>query len=286
MRNPLAGIERGLFWTLAFAVFAAAAAGLAARAVERAALAYEESRSTYAIVRVEAPLGPEGMATAQAVLADARQVRRAAPMSAARAASLLEQWGGGAVAAEDIPPLQLIELELAPGHSGPTTAADLGAALARSGVTAQVIDAPDAGSGGGASALLRQIVLAGAGGFALVMVVIVALSARTLAARRRELIIVLCDLGATRGQAASRVGEEAALLGFLAGVVGAALAGAAAVVAILLAIPDTTLQTLPTMILPLDLVPLAAAPFIAGLAAAWGARSAAAGFHAQAARLG
>ena len=36
MKNALSGIERALFWTLAFAAFAAACAGLAARAVDRA----------------------------------------------------------------------------------------------------------------------------------------------------------------------------------------------------------------------------------------------------------
>ncbi len=57
MRNALTGVERALFWTLAFAAFAAAAAGLAARAVDRAALAYEQARAGYAVVRVLAPEG-------------------------------------------------------------------------------------------------------------------------------------------------------------------------------------------------------------------------------------
>ena len=62
MRNALTGVERALFWTLAFAVFAAVAAGLAARAVDRVAASYEEARSNYAIVRVIAPEGPAGVA--------------------------------------------------------------------------------------------------------------------------------------------------------------------------------------------------------------------------------
>ena len=37
MRGGLLGVERALFWTLAFAAFAAASAGLAARAADRVA---------------------------------------------------------------------------------------------------------------------------------------------------------------------------------------------------------------------------------------------------------
>ena len=60
MRNPFASLERALFWTLAIAAFAAAAVGLGARAADRIAVAYEQQRSNYAIVRVLAPEGEEG----------------------------------------------------------------------------------------------------------------------------------------------------------------------------------------------------------------------------------
>ena len=99
MRNALTGVERALFWTLAFAAFAAAAAGLAARAVDRVAADYEAARSNYAIVRVIAPEGPAGIAAAEVALAQAPLVTSAAPMTAGRAAALLAQWGGAEVAA-------------------------------------------------------------------------------------------------------------------------------------------------------------------------------------------
>jgi hypothetical protein len=118
------------------------------------------------------------------------------------------------------------------------------------------------------------------------MAVIVSLAARSLAARRREMVTVICDLGATRGQAAGRVADEAAVLGLYAGLVGGALAGFAALIVLLLAIPGASLGSLPRMILPVDLVPILAAPLGAAIAAGAGARAAAGYFHSQAARLG
>lgn len=286
MKNAMAGIERSLFWTLTFAVFAAVVAGLAARAVDRMAVGYEDARTGYAIARILAPEGPEALVTAQNALADAPHVESAAPMTAGRAASLLREWGGGDVRAEDLPDLRLIEIELAPVSDGVDVSGDIVAALAQGGVTAEFIQAPDTASGGGLSTRLRSVARWGAVAFALIMALIVSLAARGLAARRRELVTVMCDLGATRGQAEGEIGEEAALLGLYAGLTGAALATAAALTILLLVIPDATFETLPSMILPLDLVPILAAPIVAALAAMVGARAAAGYFHAKAARLG
>ncbi len=286
MKNALTGVERALFWTLVFAAFAAAAAGLAARAVDRLAVHYESQRNAYAIVRVIAPEGPEGMAAAENALAGAPHVTSAAPITAATAAALLEQWGGGEVRAEDVPPLRLIEIALAPADADADIAGDVVAALAQSGVTAEVIEAPADTSGGGAAAQVRTAALLGAVAFALVMAIIVSLASRSLAARRRELVTVMCDLGATRTQAAGRIADEAAALGLYAGLLGGALAAVVGLIVMLLAIPDASIETLTRMILPIDLAPLVAAPVGAALAAGFGARSAAAYFHGKAARLG
>ncbi len=287
MRNALSGVERALFWTLAFAVFAAVAAGLAARAVDRLAANYETERTNYAIVRVLAPEGREGVAAAEAALALAPHVSSAAPMTAGRAAALLRQWGGSEVRAQDLPPLRLIEIELEPALD-PTADinGDIVAALAQGGVTADVVQAPDAAGGGGLAGRVAAAALWGAGLFALVMAIIISLAARSLAARRRELVTVMTDLGATHDQAVGRIGDEAALLGFYAGIAGGAMAGFAGLSIMLLAIPGASVETLPSMILPMDLAPLIAAPIVAALAAGVGARSAASYFHGQAARLG
>jgi cell division transport system permease protein len=287
MSRAMSGVDRALFWTLAFAVFAAVAAGLAARTVDRMAGAYETERASYAIVRVQAPEGPEGLALAGGALAQAPHVASAAPMTAGRAAALLRQWGGGDVRAQDLPPISLIEVELDPVLD-PTAdvTGDIVAALAQAGVTADVLRAPDASAGGGASDRIRLAAAWGAGLFALVMALIVSLAARGLAARRRELVTIMADMGATQAQAASRIGDEAAVLGLYAGLTGALLAGAAAMVVVFIAMPDVSLDSLRDIVSPLDLAPLIAAPVVAALAAGFGARMAAGAFHAQAARLG
>jgi cell division protein FtsX len=282
MRNALTGVERAQFLTLAFAVFAAAAAGLAARAVDRVAANYEAARSNYAIVQVIAPEGPAGIAAAEVALTQTAQVTSAAPMTAGRAAALL----GGGVRPEDLPDLRLIEIELAPAAAHIDVAGDIVAALAQGGVTAEVIEAPNDASGAGLATRVRTAAFWGAIAFALVMAIIVSLSARSLAARRRELVTVMCDLGATRSQAAGRIADEAAVIGLYAGLIGGVLAGVAALVVLLLAAPGLSVQSLREMILPIDLAPIVAAPLIAAIAAGAGARAAAGYFHAKAARLG
>src|SRR5689334_1157962 len=159
MRNALTGVERALFWTLAFAAFAAAAAGLVARAVDHVAVGYENARHGYAVVRVLAPEGPLGIAAAVAALESAPHVTSAEPMTAGRAAELLAQWGGSPVSAADIPALRLIEIDLAPAPPHTDVSGDIVASLAQGGVTAQVIEAPDNGSGSGWAARVRAISL-------------------------------------------------------------------------------------------------------------------------------
>jgi cell division transport system permease protein len=247
---------------------------------------YEQARHAYAIVRVIAPDGPAGMAAAEAALAGAPHVTSAAPMTAGRAAALLGAASGEPIDPDHMPDLRLIEIELAPVAPDTDVSGDIVAALAGGGVTAEVIEAPDDAAGGGLASRVRGAAFWGSVLFGAVMAVIVWLAARGFAARRRELVTVMCDLGATRGQTAGRIADEAAVAGLYAGAAGAALAAVAGVIVMMLAIPDATLSTLPSMILPIDLVPLVAAPLGAAIAAGAGARAAAASFHAQAARLG
>lgn len=286
MKNALTGVERAMFWTLVFAVFAAAIAGLAARGVDRMAAAYENARHGYAIVRVLAPEGPAGMAAAQSALNHAPHVTSAAPMTAGRAASLLAQWGGASLSPGEMPDLRLIEIDLAAAPASADVSGDIVAALAQGGVTADVIEAPDNASGGGLAARVRVAALWGSIAFAALMTLIVSLAARGLAARRREIVTVMTDLGATRAQAAGRIADEAAMLGFQAGLVGGLLAGLTALVALLVVLPHANLAAIRALVMPLDLVPIVAAPIIAAIAAGAGARAAAGYFHAKAARVG
>jgi cell division transport system permease protein len=286
MKNPFVGMERSLFWTLAFAAFAAAAAGLAARAVDRVAVGYEQQRSNYAIVRVLAPDGPVGMAAAEAALSGAPHVTSAAPMTAGRAAALLGEASGETIDPETVPDLRLIEIELEAAPPHVDVSGDIVAAMAAGGVTAEVIQAPNNASGGGLAPRARNAAFWGALIFTAMMAVIVWLAARGLAARRREMVPVMCDLGATRGQTAGRIADEAAVLGLYSGAVGGAFAAVAGLIVLLLVIPGATLNSVVGMILPVDLVPIVATPLGAAIAAGAGARAAAGAFHAQAARLG
>lgn len=286
MRNALTGVERALFWTLAFATFAAAAAGLAARAVDRLAVSYETARSSYAIVRVIDPEGPAGLAAAEAALGRTPLIASAAAIDPQHAAALLGVWSGSEPAPEDLPPLQLIEVELSSAAASADVPGELAAVLAESGVTAEIIEAPAEAGGGGLTSRVRAAAFWGAAAFTLMMAVIISLTARSIAARRREMVTVMCDLGATRSQAAGRVADEAAVLGLYAGLAGGALAGVVGLTVLWLAVPGMTLDALAAMILPVDLAPVAAAPLLGAIAAGAGARAAAGYFHAQAARLG
>jgi cell division transport system permease protein len=285
MRNALRGVERSLFWIVAFAAFAGAVVGYAARAVDRVAAHYDSERGAYAIVRVLAPEGPTGVTAAETALATSPYVVSTAPMTAGRAADLLNQWGQSALTASDMPPLRLIEIELSEAAVGTDIGGDIVAALAQGGVTGEFIAAPQNASGG-LSDTARQMALWGAMLFAVMMAVIVLFAARGLAARRREMVTVMCDLGATEGQAAGKVADEATMLGLYAGLIGAALATVGAFMVLWLALPGASLEALPTMIRPLDALPLVAAPLSTAIAAGIGARAAAAYFHGQAARLG
>ena len=281
-----AGPDRALFWTFAVAAFAVAAAGLAARAVDRLAIRYESDRVNYAIVQVTAPEGDTGMALATGALEHAPHVTGAAPMTQRRAAQLLAQLGAPAPAiSADMPPLRLIEIDLDAGSAQADVSGDIEAALAQSGVTARVIRPPSAGAAGGLAFDARNIALWTAGLFAAVMALLISLAARGFAARRTDFVSVLADLGATAPQAGARVGDEAAALGLRAGIVGAFVAGAIAVGMLLVLAPDVSWRALPNVLVPLDAAPLLIAPLLAAVAAGMGARAGAESVHAQAARL-
>lgn len=284
MKNALSGLERALFWMLVFGAFAAASAGLAARAVDRAGGAYEDQRQRYVMVRVIAPDSPAGLATAEAALDASPMVAAAARLSPARAADILRIWGQAPMRPEEMPPLRLIEVELAPGAAD-IDAGELEALLAGAGVTAEAIAAPTGASGGGLAQRISAAATWGAVAFGLVMALIVSLSARAIAARRREFVVAMTDLGATPNQAAGRIAEEAALVGLYAGLMGALLAALVVTGLLFALIPGLTLTDMIGLILPLDIVPLAATPLGAAIAAWAGARAAAGLFYAQAARI-
>lgn len=281
------GLDRTLFWTMVVACFTAALACLGARSLDRAAADVLRDRTGYIIVRVIAPDGPDGLHRAAAALIGSSDVAEAEVMSTQRAADLLELWSGAAVNSADLPPLRLIEVTMQPDiPAGAQTERAIVALLGEAGVLAEAIGPPDDGGRAAEAGRLRQAALWAALGLSAVMALIVALAARALAARRRDLVTVLADLGATSGEASLRVTDEAGGNGFLAGVLGALAAGAAAAAFASMVYPDLDGRSLLAFLRPADVAPLLAAPVIAALAAGLGARLAAQSMFARAERVG
>lgn len=285
MGKALAATERALFWALAAAVFAAVCAGLAARAIQRVSENYESQVRNYAIVRVEAPEGPEAMDAALGALERAPHVRAAARVSNERVAEMLESLGAAPVEGQELPQLRLIELDLEQAPADADVDGDLEAALAAVNVTGEIMRSPSASDSHDWTWRARHAALWGAVAFAILIALIVTLASRGFATRRRDMLQVMADLGETRGKAASKVADVAALAGFWAGLVGALAAGAAGLF-ILMVLRGAAIGDLPQLIVPIDLAPLAGAPLFASVAAAMGARRAAESFYDQAARLG
>lgn len=286
MRNAEPPTENALFWTFAIAALAAIVVGLAARVADRLLADYQTRANDYAMVRVLAPESDAALAAAAEILAESPSVRSAAPMSRERAAGLLRGAGGGSLGAEDLPPLRLIEIELAPGAVREDISGDLTARLAQAGVTAEVLRAPV--STGGSEALLGlapKLAAYGAISFAVVLSLITGLAARGIASRRANLIQIMADLGATRQKTSNRIGDEAGAVGFGAGLLAAVLVSAGAIGLILTGVPGATWATLPHILGPLDILPVALAPFLSAFVAGSGARAAADSLYAEAARL-
>jgi hypothetical protein len=183
-----------------------------------------------------------------------------------------------------MPALRLIELRLAPGINGAEVTGDLSERLGAAGISGEILR-PHPNQTQQALKAAPLLVHGGAIGFALVLCAIAGLAARGLASRRADLIQVLADLGATRGQAGKRIGDEAGAIGFGAGLLAAFLAAAGAFAAMLLMIPGADLSNLARHISLLDVAPLALAPFLCAFVAGSGARAAADSLYAEAARL-
>lgn len=279
--------DRSMLWTMIVACFTAALACAGARAVDRAAAGVLRDREGYLIVRVMAPEGEDGLHRAAAVLIGAPEVAEAQVMTQSRAAQLLEDWSGSTVRSAELPPLRLIEVTLSPdAPASGRTQRSLVQQLADAGVLAEAIGPPDDNGRANEAMRLRQASLWAAIGISIVMALIVALAARAVATRRRDLLTVMADLGAERGEAVLGVSDEGGAIGFVAGAAGALAAAIAAIAFVHMAYPDHAPRALLRLLAPADVAPLIAAPIVAAMAAALGARLAADAHFMRAARLG
>lgn len=283
--NPL-GNARAVFWAMAAACFAAAAAGLLARAANFMADQWAHESTGVAIVRIDGPLGEADiLGRAQEAIRESPLVERANIVTAERAAALMEDWQGGEVRPADLPPLQLVEVDFVVG--APRDAPDrLERHLTERGLAAAVI-APRGNEMAAArnARLIRYAAIGGAAFLGLMMVLVVAFAARALALRRADFITALADIGATRARVGQEVGEEAARVGLWAGLLGAALAAVSGFSTLYFLQPSKTALDIVLGAHPFDYFPILLTPPAAALFASLGARAGASALHARAARL-
>lgn len=274
-----------MFWTMAFACFAAAAAGVGGRAAHHIAERWAFEAAGLAVVRVLAADNLADLGAAERALAAAPDVAAARSLTAERAAALLQDQTGAMVSPGDLPPLRLIEVDLKPGID-PGAERRLEHALSDQGIAADVLLPGPAPETERTIRIVRFAATAGAAFVAAIMAAIIGLAARALAHRRRDYVTVMADLGATRARASGEVGQEAARSGLWAGLLGAAAAGVAAVGGLFMMRPSETVLHLMTTLSAIDFAPLLLVPALASLVAGAGARASAARQFMRAARLG
>lgn len=278
------GHERAMFWTMAFACFAAAVAGIGGSAAHRIAERWAFEAAGLAVVRVLAADNLADLGAAERALAQAPDVAAARSLTPERAAALLQDQTGAMVSPGDLPPLRLIEVDLKEGID-PGADRRLEEVLSAQGIAADVMLPGPAPETERSIRIVRFAATAGAAFVAAVMAAIIGLAARALAHRRRDLVTVMADLGATQGRAVGEIGQEAALSGLAAGLIGVVAAGGAAVGALFLIRPAAAMHQLLTLQIT-DVVALVATPILAALVAGAGARASAARQFARASRLG
>jgi cell division protein FtsX len=270
---------------MAAACFAAAAAGLLARAANFMADRWAHETTGVAVVRILATDAPDALLTAEQAIAAAPHVASAQIVTAERAASMMEDWQSGEVRPSDLPPLQLVEVDFS--LTAPRDAPErLKQHLLQQGLAVDVVSPQSSQTVAARSARsMRIAALIGAAFLSVLMAVVIALSARALALRHADLITALADAGATSSRAGQELGEMAMRTGLWAGVVGAAGAGLVAFAAIYLSSPSSSPLGILTGTHPLDWAPLLLTPPLAALCANLGARAGAAALHARASRI-
>ena len=270
---------RPLFWAVALACLLAAGAAMAAQIAVRAAHRTEMAALSAIVVRVTAPDEQAAVARAAEIARAVPGVLSAEPMSAARAAALLSQFGPSPPTGP-VPKVRLIEIDADP-TADPSEA--LAVAFRKAGIGAEMTRgaAPAAARAASAAVEFAAFTLGG--------LAIAAAAAATLligAARGAASAVgfapTLADLGATRGQVAGAIGGEAAGAAFAAGVVAAVGIGAV-LAALRFNGPDPGIALVLAQLQPTEYAPLAAAPIGAAFLSWLGARSAAAGAYARAA---
>jgi len=266
------GRDPAFLFLIAALCFFAGLAAVAGLAGERAAEGWrsELGGSATIVVRAQGGQTPDEAAAAAAeAVSKLKGVTEAQALEKAKADALLAPWIGAAALPPDLPVPRLVTVEL--DRKAPATGAEMRKALAAAGVDATVDD-----HSRWTSDLMRAGVLAraiAAALFVLILAVLgaaIAFAARQDLAARRDLVEALHLCGASDGAIAGLFQARFALSAVEAGVVGAALAAAAA--ALLKALGAGEGLAAPPIAWK-DLLAVAPAPVLGALVAALAARA-------------
>lgn len=272
-----------LFVSLLVLVGAGLGAGLfSAGIVATSALQARQAASAYT-VRIVMPATDDAVTKAALVLAATPDVRAAAPMNAARAASLLSRWGGRPFNAADLPALHLIEVRTVGVTDTAAMAGALKTRLSTAGITADVYDSGPARPQGAVSARNAR-----AAGGAIALAALLALAFATAAAARAERAraTLWADHGATRHATLAAFGRAGAEVAFLAGAAALILALALTPGMRAAAGEAISFRSMIASLSPWDVLIGLGAPLAAAAAGMIGARIGAAAAYDAADRLG
>ncbi len=267
----------GLFLTTMLLALVALCAALAGGTYAAHARAADMRANSALTVRVLSPATPQGVATATKVLRGTPGVVSAEPMSAARAAQLLAQWGGAAVDPADLPSLHLIEV-----RRDASADARIESYLRGAGLRAELYGARPADTGARRLADLATnaaVLAVGAILLAIVLVFEAAAHARGAAAA------LAAELGGGRGESLAAYGHSACEFAFLAGVAAAIVCTASAPGVLAIAGETLSLRGMVARISSVEAALVLLAPLLTAAAAALGARAGAARAYDRADRL-
>lgn len=267
----------GLFLTtmlLAVVALCAAMAGGAFAAHTRAADIRTNSALT---VRVLSPATPQGIATATRVLRGTPGVVSAEPMSAARAAQLLAQWGGATVDPADLPSLHLIEVRRDAGADS-----RIESYLRGAGLRAELYGAGPADAG---VTLIADLATNAAILAVVAILLVIALVFAAAAHARGAAAALAAELGGGRGESLASCGCSAGEFAFLAGLAAAIACTVGAPGVITMAGETLSLQDMVARISSMEATLVLLAPLLTAAAAALGARAGAARAYDRADRL-
>ena len=272
-----------LFVSLLLLIGAGLGAGLfTAGIVAASELQTRQAASAYT-VRIIMPTTDDAVTKAAEALAATPDVRTAAPMDSARAASLLSRWGGRPFNAADLPALHLIEVRTIGVSDTAAMTATLKTRLSAVGVTADVYDSGPARPQTAVSSR-RALAAGGAIGAAVMLALAFATAAAARAERARATL--WADHGATRQATLAAFGRAGAEVAFLAGATALVIAFAATPGVRAAAGEAISFTSMMASLSPWDVLIGLGAPLVAAVAGAIGARIGGAAAYNAADRLG